>query len=117
MTLTMRVSMMIFIEEEMELDDFVLRMLVDSSPDEDGPPQWGGSRPGRAPNKACNFAAATAKLQNDDFNGENSVYSEADSERQFCMPRSVYEDVEAIILGNDPFKGWTYSESQESIQG
>ena len=39
----------------------------------------------------------------DCFNGPDSVYDEADFERRFRMPKSVFNRMEAALMGTDPF--------------
>lgn len=86
-----------FLQEEMDLDEEASYVMFDSSSDEemDVPKQWGGSRKGRAANKPRDFVGAYEKLMGDYFNGSDSVYSEADFERRFRMPRHVYDRIEA----------------------
>jgi hypothetical protein len=89
-------------EEEGEDDD-------DEDDDEanvDGhgePGQWGGSRPGRAPNKDRNFARADKLLREYYFSGEASLYDEIDFERRFRMPRSVFRRVHDNVIGRGLF--------------
>ena len=95
-----------WLEEEREQDE-ILNMLVDelvSSSDEEEPASWGGSRPGKAKNKNRNFAAAYSKLVQDYFNGTESTYNEADFERRFRMPRSVFTQLFDRINGEGCFK-------------
>ena len=92
-----------FLEEEMEIDELAQSILLDSSSDEEEPKQWGGSREGRTPNKNRDFIGAAAQLDRDYFNGPESTHSEADFERRFRMPRVVYEEIEAAVLGEEPF--------------
>jgi len=66
-------------------------------------PSWGGSLPGKAPNKARNFLAAKQKLVRQYFSGEASVYDEHDFERRFRMPRSVFMKVKEAVIGEAPF--------------
>ena len=75
---------------------FLDLMGIASSIEEDGEmseaeetPVWGGSRPGKAPNKNRDFVGAHKKLAEHYFSGEESVYNEIDFERRFRMPRSV----------------------------
>ena len=73
------------------------------SSEEEEESKWGGSRKGRAPNKKRDFAAAYQGVVRDYFNGGDSVYSEADFERRFRMPRSVFDRIQIALLGTDPF--------------
>jgi hypothetical protein len=95
------------LREELEADEFIndiLNEVVSSSEEEEeAPPSWGGSRKGRAPNKPRDFAAAHAKVVGDYFNGADSIYSEADFERRFRMPRPIFHTVQEAIMGSDPF--------------
>jgi len=79
-------------------------MLIDSSSDEEDPPKWGGSRPGKAPNKSRDFARARAILYKQYFSGEDSIYNEVDFERRFRMPRAVFMKVKEAVIGEGPFK-------------
>ena len=95
----------LWLEEEKEQDE-ILDMLVDelaSSSDEEEP-RWGGSKPGKAQNKARNFFEAYSKLIKDYFNGSESTYNEADFERRFRMPRSVFSQLFDTIRGHGSFK-------------
>ena len=42
---------------------------------------WGGSRPGRSPNKDLDFEGAYRRIVADYFNGTDSVYDETDFDR------------------------------------
>jgi hypothetical protein len=75
----------------------------DTSEEEDDKPKWGGSRPGKAPNKNRDFKAAHANLKKHYFNGVDSVYDETDFERRFRMPRSVFMRLHDQLTGMDPF--------------
>jgi hypothetical protein len=50
---------------------------------EETPAVWGGSRPGKAPNKNRDFMGAHAKLVEHYFSGEESLYNETDFEQRF----------------------------------
>lgn len=56
-------------------------------------PVWGGSSPGKAPNKSRDFSGAHKKLVEQYFSGEASIYNEVDFERRFRMPRSVFNRI------------------------
>jgi hypothetical protein len=43
-------------------------------------PVWGGSSPGKAPNKSRDFSGAHKKLVEQYFSGEASIYNEVDFE-------------------------------------
>lgn len=66
---------------------------------------WGGSLPGKAPNKNRDFMGAHAKLVEHYFSGTESLYNETDFERRFRMPRSVFNRIhEALVQEEvDPF--------------
>jgi hypothetical protein len=72
---------------------------------EETPAVWGGSRPGKAPNKNRDFMGAHAKLVEHYFSGEESLYNETNFEQRFRMPRSVFNCIfEALVQGEvDPF--------------
>ena len=76
-------------------------VLKDDSSDEEG--KWGGSLPGKAPNKPRNFELARTTLIRQYFNGENSTFDETDFERRFRMPRSVFVKVKDAVIGVPPF--------------
>jgi hypothetical protein len=65
--------------------------------------QWGGSRPGKAPNKNRNFSQADRILREHYFSGEASIYDEHDFERRFRMPRSVFIRVYEGVVGRGTF--------------
>lgn len=66
-------------------------------------PVWGGSRPGRAPNKDRNFHNAFLKLKKDYFSGNNSTYNEDDFAVRFRVSRNVFNRVYNKLMGIDPF--------------
>ncbi len=84
------------------LDAFLMDLLSSSNEDEEEQKQWGGSRKGRAPNKERDFAGAYAKLVKDYFSGPNSVHDEADFERRFRMPRSIFNRISDALMGKEP---------------
>jgi hypothetical protein len=61
-------------------------------------PAWGGSRPGKAPNKNRDFMGAQKKLVEHYFSGEESLYNEIDFERRFRMPRSVFNRIHDALV-------------------
>lgn len=64
---------------------------------------WGGSRPGKAPNKDRNFIAAYEQLIKDYFSGSESVYSEVNFKTRFRVSRVVFNRVYSVINGIPPF--------------
>ena len=48
--------------------------------DVEGTPVWGGSSPGKAPNKSRDFSGAHKKVIEQYFSGEASIYNEVDFE-------------------------------------
>ena len=64
---------------------------------------WGGSLPGKSPNKKRDFAAAHQRLVGQYFLGEKSVCDEKDFERRFRMPRHVFHRLWSTIEGQGPF--------------
>ena len=83
--------------------EVVAAMMAADSSDEDEPGPWGGSHPGKLPNKNRNFAVAYDCLVRDYFSGMDSVYDEQDFERRFRMPRCIFEKVQGGILGCGSF--------------
>lgn len=65
--------------------------------------KWGGSRPGKAPNKERDFDMAYNKLLKDYFSGDQSVYSERDFETRFRVSRIVFNTIYNEVYGVDPF--------------
>ena len=65
--------------------------------------KWGGSRPGKAPNKERDFDMAYNKLVKDYFSGDESVYSEVDFETRFRVSRVVFNTLYNEVYGVDPF--------------
>ena len=90
------------IEQEMEMDDLLLTMAVDSSSDEEDEGRK-GSREGKAPNKDRDFAGANARVIKHYFNGRESTYNEKDFERRFRCPRTVFNRIFDALMGQDPF--------------
>ena len=72
-------------------------------PSDDDEPKHGGSRPGKAPNKARDFQAAYDRLTENYFSGENSKFDERDFERRFRMPRDVFNRVRDAVIGEVGF--------------
>lgn len=94
--------------QEQEIDDGIIEVvllgaLLDDSSDEDES-TWGGSRPGKSPNKERDFAGAYEQLTRDYFSGEESIYDEQDFNRRFRMPRSVFDKINNGINGRGSFK-------------
>ena len=65
--------------------------------------KWGGSRPGKAPNKNRDFEKAHATVVKHYFSGTQSLYDETDFERRFSVPRSVFNRIWEELHGHDPF--------------
>ena len=64
------------LQDEMEVDDATFAVLLDSSSDEDeeGIRPWGGSKPGKAPNKKRDFHGAYERVVRNYFNGRESKF-------------------------------------------
>jgi hypothetical protein len=77
--------------------DIILPHLMTESP------PWGGSKPGKSPNKDRDFDAAYNSLVKDYFSGTSSVYNEVDFERRFRLPRSIFNIIYQAIINNPPF--------------
>ena len=92
------------LQDEMELDDAAFAMLLESSTDdEEEPRQWGGSEPGRAPNKERDFHGAYEQVTRNYFNSRQSKYNEVDFERRFRVSRNIFNRVHDCLMGQDPF--------------
>lgn len=86
-----------------QMAEIAAGLLEESSNDDDDEPMWGGSRPGRSSNKKRDFVGAYNRLVSNYFSGLASKYNEEDFERQFRMPRSVFNRIQQAILGCPPF--------------
>jgi hypothetical protein len=77
----------------------------ESSSDDEEVVRWGGSKPGKAPNKNRDFVGAYQKLIEHYFSGQESVYNETDFERRFRMPRSIFNRIynTLVLAGEPPF--------------
>ena len=64
---------------------------------------WGGSKPGKAPNKNRDFWGAYKRLIEYYFSGTDSLYDEGDFERRFRCPRAVFEKLRTGVLGKGTF--------------
>jgi hypothetical protein len=92
----------IIVDESLdEAVEVAISTLAGAEDYEPGP--WGGSHPGKSPNKDRDFAGAYDRLITDYFSGEDSVYDEQDFERRFRMPRSIFEKVHDGIMGRGSF--------------
>ena len=82
----------------------VVQWLIDDmfeSDNEDS--KWGGSRPGKAPNKKRDFEGAYNRLVRQYFSGAQSTYDETDFERRFRVPRQVFTRIHDDLLDEEPF--------------
>jgi Plant transposon protein len=87
------------LQEEMDFDDLLMAAIFDSSSDEEGTAR----RTLKTPNKQRDFKAANDLLVAHYFSGRESLYNEADFERRFRMPRSVFQRIHDASMGTDPF--------------
>lgn len=85
------------LQEEMDFDNDVMEGLFDSSSDEEA------KKKEKSPNKQRDFKMANDLLVSQYFSGRESVYSEADFERRFRMPRTVFQRIHDALMGTDPF--------------
>jgi hypothetical protein len=76
---------------------------VNDSDDEEEIPKWGGSLPGKAPNKNRDFKGAHDRLVKQYFKGLQSTYTEVDFERRFRLPRPVFMRIYDKLHGLEPF--------------
>jgi len=81
------------------------RMAMDQSDNDssDSSIKWGGSRKGKAPNIARDFAGAYSMVVQHYFSGMDSLYTEEQFERRFGAPRSVVSRIYNAVRGYDPF--------------
>ena len=91
------------LEMEMEFDEQVNALIMESSSDEEESRKRGGSAPGKAPNKGRDFHGAYMTVIKHYFSGRESLYSEADFERRFRLPRSVFNRIHDALMGTNPF--------------
>jgi len=91
---------LLLLQQEMDVDDDMQAMVFDSSSDEEAAKKKSYDK---APNKARNFLAAHEQTIKFYFSGRDSVYSEADFERRFRMPRSVFNRIHDVLMGFEPF--------------
>jgi len=61
--------------------------------DEEEEKVWGGSHPGKVPNKQQDFWGAHDCLITNYFSGPQSKYDKKDFEIQFCMLRDIFEHI------------------------
>jgi hypothetical protein len=95
------------IVQEDGIDDEVIEVLLEEyldSSDDDDSRHWGGSPPGKAPNKDRDFAGAYKQLVKDYFSGEGSVYDEQDFDRRFRMSRNIFDKIMNGVGGRGRFK-------------
>ena len=88
-----------FMYDDMEMDEIAIDELMDSSSSSEEEE----SKRNRAPNKERNFVAAYEQQIAFYFSGPESVYNEADFERRFRCPRSVFNRVHDAMMGKHPF--------------
>lgn len=88
-------------EEEAANDDSIAAMLFDSSSDDDDYDD--DLERGRCSNKKRDFIAANHRLVANYFNGHDSIYSEADFERRFRVPRNIFNRIHDQLKGTAPF--------------
>ena len=92
-----------FMIDENEMDEMAFNFLFDSSSSEEENEGLSKSRSGRAPNKDRDFVLAYQQVVAFYFNGRESVYNEADFERRFRCPRSVFNRIHDRLMGQHPF--------------
>lgn len=78
-------------------------LLAEGVMEDDLEKYWGGSRPGKAPNKHRDFEGAANRLIRHYFSGDNSTYSEVDFKRRFRMERDVFQRIYTTITGDGMF--------------
>ena len=86
------------LKTDMDADEVMLQCMFDSSSSESEEEPFI-----RSPNKDRDFLLAYQMVVRNYFNGRESVYSEADFERRFRCPRSVFNRVHDAIMRVDPF--------------
>jgi hypothetical protein len=96
------------VAEEMQFDEAMFQFVAIEQEDEDEDEMemessWGGSKPGKSPNKPRDFQGAYEKVVRDYFNGRDSLYDENDFERRFRVSRAIFTRVNDALMGTDPF--------------
>jgi len=97
-----------FLQEMLEGDDLEDKAIaavvhaILSRDDEEA--NWGGSRPGKAPNKDREFEVAYERLVKDYFSGEASKYDENDFERRFRVNETVFNRLRNAVEGKGLFQ-------------
>jgi hypothetical protein len=86
-----------------QMRELVGNLFLDSESSDDDSIGWGGSVPGKAPNKNRDFLGAYQRLVQNYFSGTNSKFDEKDFERRFRMPREVFNRIAQHIIGKPPF--------------
>lgn len=88
----------LILQEEMDFDELVESLLFDSSDNDDETIEND-----RLANKRRAFKDANDRLISHYFSGRESLYSEADFERRFRMPRAVFQRIHDALMGVEPF--------------
>ena len=71
------------------LDTAIHAILADcDESSSEGTGKWGGSKPGKVPNKPRDFIGARERLANHCFSGPASLFDENDFKSTFPMPKS-----------------------------
>jgi Plant transposon protein len=100
--------------EEMEFDDVLCSMIMDTSSDEEEE-SFSKVKKEKSPNKKRDFAAAYHQVVKNYFNGRESVYSEEDFERRFRVPRTVFNVINDRLMGTHPFIQYTDATKKKGI--
>jgi hypothetical protein len=91
-------------EDDNMFDMVISLLLTEGMLEEDIEKKWGGSRPGKAPNKDRDFQGAADRLIKHYFSGDSSVYDENDFLRRFRMERSTLRKIYEAIAGKGIFE-------------
>ena len=91
------------LQQEADVDIGVASTVASDLLEQHTSTQHGGSPKGKAPNKSRDFDEAYKRLVRNYFDGENSIYDEADFERRFRLPRAVFNQIYNQLYGSGCF--------------
>ena len=97
------VGNLLLAKESWDIASLLQEFLDDSDDEEDEKRPWGGSYVGRAPNIKRDFQGAYDRLVKQCFSGDNSLYTEAQFKRRFCVSSSIFDRVYEAIHGQGCF--------------
>jgi len=86
-----------------EIEDNPFAMILELMEQDTKKRGWGGSKPGKAPNKKRDFAAVNALIEQHYFSGADLVYDEKDLKRHFGVHHEVFNIIFKMLEGTDLF--------------